>query len=55
MEKEVNNDLINKIKLKEDIKTNILIIYNQIIKGCQRKICYNIYCKNNLFCKLSKI
>lgn len=53
--KENKNDIsINKIELKEKLKENILIIYNQIKKGCEREICYNIYCKNNLFCQLSK-
>ena len=53
--KENKNDIsINKIELKEKLKENIIIINNQIKKGCEREICYNIYCKNNLFCQLSK-
>ena len=47
--------LINKPDyLDLNIKQSVLIIYNQIEKGCKREICYNIYCKNNLFCRLSK-
>ena len=55
MEKNTNNDLLNKSKIKEKLKQSILIIFNQITNGCKRNICYNIFCKNNLFSKLSKI
>ena len=51
---ENNDNSINKDELQEKIKKNVLILFNQIKIGCKRKICYNIYCKNNLFCKLSK-
>ena len=37
-------------KNKEAIK----YIYKQIRQGCLRKICYNIYCRNNLICRKSK-
>ena len=45
------------IKAKEPIKKDkntIKVIYKQIREGCQRKICYNIYCHNNLISILSK-
>lgn len=45
------------IKAKEPIKKDkntIKVIYKQIREGCQRKICYNIYCHNNLISSLSK-
>ena len=44
--KEANKEEIQKI-----LKQNILKIFNQIKKGCSRKVCYNIYCFNNLLCK----
>ena len=37
----------------EEKKKMIIYLYKQIRKGCQRKICYNIYCYNNLLCKES--
>jgi len=42
-----------KEKFQKD-KINIKVIYKQIREGCQRKICYNIYCHNNLISKKSK-
>ena len=50
----INKCIIDKNELNEKLKKNILIIYNQIRNGCRRNICYNIYCKNNLYCQLSK-
>lgn len=47
--KEANKEEIEKI-----LKQNIIKIFNQIKKGCPHKICYNIYCYNNLICKESK-
>ena len=47
-EKETNKEEIQRI-----LKQNILKIFNQIKKGCSRKICYNIYCAKNLICKKS--
>ena len=44
--KEANKEEIQKI-----LKQNIIKIFNQIKKGCPHKICYNIYCFNNLICK----
>ena len=44
----------NKEEIQKILKQNILKIFNQIKKGCPRKICYNIYCAKNLFCKHSK-
>ena len=44
--KEANKEEIQKI-----LKQNIIKIFNQIKKGCSRKVCYNIYCFNNLLCK----
>lgn len=52
--KENINEYIEKKNLNEKLKKNILIIYNQIMNGCGRNICYNIYCKKNLYCQLSK-
>ena len=43
----------NKEEIQKILKQNILEIFNQIKKGCSRKICYNIYCFNNLICKNS--
>jgi len=45
------------IKEKENIKkerNTIKAIYKQIREGCKRKICYNIYCHNNLISIKSK-
>ena len=42
---------MNAINIKNKEKNDCLYIkdlYKQIRKGCQRKICYNIYCYNNL-------
>lgn len=44
----------NKDEIKKKIKEIILNIFTQIKTGCKKKICYNIYCKNNLYCKESK-
>ena len=44
--KEANKEEIQKI-----LKQNIIKIFNQIKKGCSRKVCYNIYCFNNLLYK----
>ena len=44
----------NKEEIQKILKQNILKIFNQIKKGCSRQICYNIYCRKNLFCKHSK-
>ena len=44
----------NKEEIQKILKQNILKIFNQIKKGCSRKICYNIYCAKNLMCKHSK-
>lgn len=44
--KEANKEEIQKI-----LKQNIIKIFNQIKKGCSKKVCYNIYCFNNLLCK----
>lgn len=35
-------------------KPLIKTLYKQIREGCSRKICYNIYCHNNLICNKSK-
>ena len=43
----------NKEEIQKKLKQNILKIFNQIKKGCSRKVCYNIYCAKNLFCKKS--
>ena len=43
----------NKEEIQKILKKNILEIFNQIKKGCQRKVCYNIYCGKNLICKKS--
>ena len=43
------------LPIKENKKQLIIkLIYKQIRVGCQRKICYNIYCKNNLISNKSK-
>ena len=40
---------------KENNNNEIIkYLYKQIKQGCQRKICYNIYCRNNLICRKSK-
>ena len=39
---------------KANNKSLIISIYRQIREGCQREICYNIFCYNNLICKESK-
>jgi hypothetical protein len=41
----------NKEEIQKVLKKNILKIFNQIKKGCSRKVCYNIYCAKNLLCK----
>ena len=41
----------NKEEIQKILKQNIIKIFNQIKKGCSRKVCYNIYCFNNLLCK----
>ena len=43
---------MNSNEIKEN-KNIIKCIYKQIRRGCRRKICYNIYCNNNLICKES--
>ena len=43
----------NKEEIQKKLKQNILKIFNQIKKGCSRKVCYNIYCAKNLICKNS--
>ena len=43
----------NKEEIQKILKQNILKIFNQIKKGCSRKICYNIYCGKNIICKHS--
>ena len=45
----------NKEEIQKILKKNILKIFNQIRKGCSRKICYNLYCGKNIVCKNSKI
>jgi hypothetical protein len=44
----------NKEEIQKILKQNILKIFKQIKNGCTHKICYNIYCSNNLVCKESK-
>ena len=44
----------NKEEIQKILKNNILKIFNQIKKGCSKKICYNIYCGKNIICKHSK-
>lgn len=41
----------NKEEIQKVLKQNIIKIFNQIKKGCKRKVCYNIYCINNSICK----
>ena len=41
----------NKEEIQKILKQNIIKIFSQIKKGCPRKVCYNIYCLNNLLCK----
>lgn len=41
----------NKEEIQKVLKQNIIKIFNQIKKGCKRKVCYNIYCSNNSICK----
>ena len=43
----------NKEETQKILKKNIIEIFNQIKKGCSRKVCYNIYCGKNLVCKKS--
>ena len=40
---------------KKENNDNLIIktLYKKIREGCQRKICYNIYCNNNLICRKS--
>lgn len=45
----------NKEEIQKILRQNILKLFNQIKKGCSRKICYNVYCAKNLVCKNSKI
>ena len=40
-----------KEEIQKILKQNIITIFNQIKKGCRRKICYNIFCSKNLLCK----
>lgn len=42
-----------KTQIEKQLKENILKIFNQIKTGCQRKICYNVYCHKNLICSES--
>ena len=44
----------NKEEIEKILKQNIIKIFKQIKQGCSHKICYNIYCFNNLICKESK-
>lgn len=44
----------NKEEIQKILKQNMMTIFNQIKKGYTHKICYNIYCSNNLICKKSK-
>ena len=44
----------NKEEIQKILKQNILTIFNQIKKGCSRKICFNVYCAKNIICKNSK-
>ena len=41
----------NKEEIQKILMQNILKIFNQVKKGCSHKICYNIFCFNNLLCK----
>ena len=43
----------NKEEIQKILGQNIIKIFNQIKKGCSRKVCYNIYCSKNLLCKAS--
>ena len=43
----------NKDEIKKILKQNILKLFTQIKKGCNKKICYNSLCANNSFCKKS--
>ena len=43
----------NKDEIQKILKQNILKLFTQIKKGCNRKICYNTLCANNSFCKTS--
>ena len=45
--KKITNKEIKQNKIHDNIKNIILTIYQQIKKGCHRKMCYNIYCSNN--------
>ena len=41
----------NKEEIQKILKQNLIKIFNQIKKGCSRKVCYSIYCFNNLLYK----
>jgi len=43
----------NKEEIQKILKQNILKLFTQIKKGCNRKICYNTLCANNFLCKKS--
>ena len=43
----------NKDEIQKILKQNILKLFTQIKKGCNRKICYNTLCANNSFCNTS--
>ena len=45
----------NKAEIQKILKQNLLILFNQVKKGCSRKYCYNILCANNSLCKKSKL
>jgi hypothetical protein len=49
--KQIEPKEANKEEIQKILKQNIIKIFNQIKKGCSRKVCYNIYCFNNLLCK----
>ena len=41
----------NKEEIQKILKQNLIKIFNQIKKGCSRKVYYSIYCFNNLLYK----
>ncbi len=49
-----NKAELNKEEIQKTLKSNILKIFNQIKIGCNRDICFNIFCAKNLLCKKSK-
>ena len=52
IQKNSSNIQINKEEIQKKLKQDTINLFNQIIKGCKRNFCYNIFCGKNIYCKL---